>query len=193
MRITPLDIRKQPFRRAMRGFDADAVNSFLEMVANEFEGLIHQNSEYATSLKLLEEKCEGYAKIERTLNETLLTAQRVLDDTRRNAQKEAELIIKEATVRAGQQENEIRQRIMQIENDVASIRNQRDTFLARFKGLLTTQLNLLGAISGDLEEEIDEKDIAPPAVLSDEKDAEETDISDAPRPVWRPETKAAGE
>ncbi|MBN2188622.1 MAG: DivIVA domain-containing protein [Chitinispirillaceae bacterium] len=150
MRITPLDIRKQPFRRAMRGFDRDAVNSFLEMVANEFEGLIQQNGTFATKVKQLEEKCESYAKIERTLNETLLTAQKLSDDARIGSQKEADLIIREATARAGQEENEIRRRIMQLENDLASLKNQRDTFLERFKGLLTTQLNLLGTISGDL-------------------------------------------
>lgn len=193
MRITPLDIRKQPFRRALRGFDSDAVNSFLEMVANEFEGLIHQNGEYATRIKLLEEKCEGYSKIERTLNETLLTAQKLAGDARVNAQKEAELIIKDATVRAGLEENEIRQRIMKLENDLASLKNQRDTFLARFKGLLTTQLNLLGAISDDLqgagvqkmnsdEKEDDGKDTTRVAKHSEAGDGEDTAIADPPRP-----------
>jgi cell division initiation protein len=187
MRITPLDIRKQPFRRAMRGFDSDAVNSFLEMMANEFEALIHQNSEYASRIKQLEEKCEGYAKIERTLNETLLMAQKMSDDARMNAQKEAELIVKDATVRAGQEENEIRRRILQLENDLASLKNQRDTFLARFKGLLTTQLSLLGIISGDLQEEVDdqaeadEKDPTRVTKITDEKDGEDTAIADPPR------------
>jgi cell division initiation protein len=192
MRITPLDIRKQPFRRAMRGFDTDAVNSFLEMVANEFEGLIQQNNVFAASVKHLEEKCEGYAKIERTLNETLLTAQKLADDSRANAQKEADLIIREATARAGQEENEIRRRIMKLENDLSSLKNQRDTFLERFKGLLTTQLNLLGTISGDLHQDIDKKngeeekqddgkDTTRIAKVSVAADGEDTAIADAPR------------
>ena len=175
MHLTPLDIRKQPFRRVMRGFDPDAVNSFLEMVANEFETLVHQNSETGMRVKHLEEKCESYAKIERMLNETLLTAQKITDEARVNAQKEAELIIRDATVRAGEQENEIRRRIMQLENDLAALKNQRDTFLARFKGLLTTQLSLLDVISGDLHEEV-----AGAKNPSDEKNGEETDVADAP-------------
>ncbi|MBN1130476.1 MAG: DivIVA domain-containing protein [Chitinispirillaceae bacterium] len=180
MRITPLDIKKQPFRKTLRGFDPDAVNSFLEMVAGEFESLVRQNGEYATRMKQLEEKCEGYAKIERTLNETLLMAQKITDEARVNAQKEAELIIKDAIIRAGAQENEIRQRVMQLENDLASLKNHRDTFLARFKGLLTTQLNLLGVISGDLQERMDEEPVTPVTELSDEIESE-TDISDPAR------------
>ena len=188
MRLTPLDIRKQPFRKTFRGFDPDAVNSFLEMVAGEFEDLNRQNSDFATRVKLLEEKCEGYSKIERTLNETLLTAQKITDEARVNAQKEGELIIRDATVRAGREENEIRARVMRLENDLASLKNHRDTFLARFKGLLTTQLNLLGVISGDLQEEIEDGSLSPPPELSDEN--EDTDIVEAPKPE-SPEPKAA--
>jgi len=99
MRITPLDIRKQPFRKVWNGFDVEAVNSFLEMVASEYESIIRQNSEYATHIKNLEERLEGYTKIERVLNETLLTAQRATDEARVNAQKEAELILKDANLR----------------------------------------------------------------------------------------------
>jgi cell division initiation protein len=187
MRITPLDIRKQPFRRIFRGFDPDAVNSFLEMVAAEFEGIVRQNGEFATRVKSLEERLEGYVKIERTLNETLLTAQRITDESRVNAQKEAELIIREAVVQAGKQEIDIRNRVAQLENELASLKNMRDSFLARFKGLLTTQLGLLGTISGDLKDKNDEKNpaslatptVAPPAAPPEES---ETSISDAPSP-----------
>jgi cell division initiation protein len=180
MRITPLDIRKQPFRRTFRGFDPDAVNSFLEMVAGEFEGIVRQNGELATKAKNLEEKLEGYTKIERTLNETLLTAQRLTDEARVNAQKEAELIIKDAVVRAGKQELDIRQRVARLENNLASLKNMRDTFLARFKGLLTTQLSLLGTIGGDLKDQFDDNNVTPvPAELEEES---EIAISDAPAP-----------
>ena len=80
MRLTPLDIRKQPFRKIFKGFDPDAVNSFLEMVASEYEMLIRQNDEFATQIKLLEQKMEGYTKIEHVLNETLITAQKATDE-----------------------------------------------------------------------------------------------------------------
>jgi cell division initiation protein len=150
MRITPLDIRKQPFRRTMRGFDPDAVNSFLEMVASEYESIIGENSTFATRIKHLEQRLEGYEKIERMLNDTLLTAQRATDEARVNAQKEAELIIKDAMIRAQRYEDEARSRVHGLESEAVTLRNQRDSFLARFKAMLTTQLNLLGVVSGEL-------------------------------------------
>lgn len=151
MRISPLDIRKQPFRKTVMGFDPDEVNSFLEMVANEFESLIKQNNELATQLKITTEKLEDYTKIEKTLNQTLLTAQKATDEARVNAQKESELIIKDAQIRANTYEDEARQRVHQLENDLITLKNQRDHFLSRFKAVLNTQLGLLEAISGDLK------------------------------------------
>jgi len=150
MRITPLDIRKQPFPRAFRGFEPDAVNSFLEHVAGEYEVLIRQNNDFATQVKSLEQQLERYTGIERVLNETLMSAQRSSDEARVNAQKEAELIIKDAQVRADRYEDEARHRVNLLESEIISIRNQRDSFLARFKAMLSTQLNLLEVISGDL-------------------------------------------
>ena len=151
MKLTPLDIRKQPFPRVLyRGFDPDAVNSFLEHVANDFQEIVSQNNEFATRVKALEQQLESYTKIEKVLNETLLTAQRSSDEAKVNAQKEAELIIKDAHIRADRYEAETRRRVDLLENEIISIRNQRDSFLARFSAMLTTQLNLLEVISGEL-------------------------------------------
>jgi cell division initiation protein len=169
MRITPLDIRKQPFRKTLRGFDPDAVNSFLEMVASEYESIISENSSFATRIKNLEIKLEGYEKIERMLNETLITAQKATDEARVNAQKEAELIIKDAMIRAQRYEDEARSRVHTLESEAITLRNQRDSFLARFKAMLTTQLSLLGVISGELHGLQGEEGTAPIMELADEE------------------------
>lgn len=152
MRITPLDIRKQPFRKTLMGFDPDEVNSFLEMVAGEFENLIKQNNDLATELKAINGKLEDYVKIEKTLNQTLLTAQKATDEARVNAQKEAELILKDAQLRAQRFEDDARKRVHQLEGELITLRNQRDSFLSRFHAVLKAQMDLLETISGDLRE-----------------------------------------
>jgi cell division initiation protein len=150
MHLTPLDIRKMPFRKTMRGFDPDQVDKFLEQVSNDYEKIIRENDEFATRIKHLEERLEVYVKIERTLNDTLLTAQRATDEARLNAQKEAELILRDAQIRAGRYEDESRRRVHELESEIVSLKNQRDSFLSRFRAMLKTQLELLGVISDDL-------------------------------------------
>lgn len=152
MRITPLEIRKQPFRKAIRGFDPDQVNGFLVQIAEEFEKIIRQNNELSTALKQCEAQLEHYQKIEKTLNETLLTAQKATDDARLNAQKEAELIIKDAQIRAERYEKESRDRVYSLEGDLSSLKAQRDSFLTRFRSMLRDQLALLDVISGTLKD-----------------------------------------
>jgi cell division initiation protein len=150
MHLTPLDIRKMPFRHTLSGFDRDQVNTFLEQVANEYEKIIRENDEFTTRIKHLEEKLDQYVKIERTLSDTLLTAQKATDDARLNAQKEAELILKDAQIRAGRYEDESRRRVHDLESEIISLTTQRDSFLARFRAMLKTQLELLSVISDDL-------------------------------------------
>ena len=153
MRITPLDIRKQPFPKTLRGFDTDAVNSFLEMVATEFEKMIKQNDELAAQVNVLQARIDEYEKIEKTLNETLLTAQRATDEARINAQKEAELILKDAQIRADKYEDRSRQNVNKLEAELNSLKVQRDSFLARFKSMLRDQLSLAEVISDSVENE----------------------------------------
>jgi len=150
MKITPLDIRKQPFRKTLYGLDPDQVNSFLEMVAAEYEALLRSRDEQAMLLKTAEQKLEHYEKIEKVLNETLLTAQKATDEARVKAQKEAELVLKDAQIRAGRYEDDAHDRVRRLDADLVSLKNQRDSFLARFKAMLKTQLELLQTISEDL-------------------------------------------
>ena len=190
MRITPLDIRKQPFRKTLRGFDKDAVNSFLEMVATEFEKANTQKDELATKVKVLQARIDEYEKIEKTLNETLLTAQRATDEARLNAQKEAELILKDAQIRADKYEDRSRQNVNTLEAELNSLKIQRDSFLARFKSMLRDQLSLAEVICDSIENEkkqgVDENEKAHPTKDSSRKKGfqeEETMDEVPPQPV----------
>lgn len=143
MRITPLDIRKHPFRKTMRGFDTDQVNSFLQQIATEVEELRSENNKYGTKIKELSSQLERYQRIEETLNETLLTAQRATDDARANAQKEAELIIKDAQARADRYEKEAKDRIHELTAELKSLEAQKEGFLMRYSSLLRDQVNFI--------------------------------------------------
>ena len=50
MRITPLDVRKQEFRKAMRGLDGDEVYAFLSTVADEYDTTMERYLRYQDHL-----------------------------------------------------------------------------------------------------------------------------------------------
>ncbi len=146
MRITPLEIRKHPFRTVFRGLDPDQVYSFLKQIADEIEDLRSENNQYGTRVKELSTEMERYRHIEATLNETLLTAQRATDDARANAQKEAELIIKDAQIRADRYESEMKDRVQALHTELGSLEAQKEGFLMRYGSLLRDQVKFIDVI-----------------------------------------------
>jgi cell division initiation protein len=97
MRITPMDIRQQQFTVKMfRGFDPQEVDGFLEEVAEDYEALVRENSLLKEQLQALEERTRGMENREKLLQETLVTTQRVTDELRDTAKREAALVVREA-------------------------------------------------------------------------------------------------
>ena len=102
MKLTPLDIRRNEFAKAWRGFNREEVESFLTMVADEVEGLIGENRDLSRRVSELEKEVDEFREMERTLMDTLVKAQRAADDTKESTQREAEVTKREARVRADQ-------------------------------------------------------------------------------------------
>ena len=67
MRITPLDVRKQEFRRSVRGFDCDEVRAFMSTLADEYEIVLVDNKQLREKLIAQDEKITEYQTMERTL------------------------------------------------------------------------------------------------------------------------------
>lgn len=158
MKITPLDIRKQEFKAGFKGYDKNEVNVFLEMIAKEMEELIKENTIYMEQLRDLDSKIEDYRRMEKTLQNTLTSAQKTTDELRRNAEKEAELILRNARIQADHILEEARSQANKYQSQIASLKSQRDTFIAQFRGIVEAQLQVLNKNWEELEiEELPEE------------------------------------
>ena len=80
MRITPLDVRKQEFRRAVRGFDCEEVRAFLTTVADEYEAVLIDNKQLRERILEQDQKIIEYRDMEKALRDTLMTAERVMTE-----------------------------------------------------------------------------------------------------------------
>ena len=159
MRITPLDIRKQEFRKTMRGLDADEVYAFLTTVAEEYEAVLSDNKKLREHLVDLEGRLHEYKKIETNLRNTLLTAERVTNETKENARREASLIVREAEVDAEKAAETIRAHTQELRREVLELKRQKDNYLTRFKTLLESHHQVLEGFQEDfanIDKEIEE-------------------------------------
>ena len=152
MNITALDIRKQEFRKALRGFDAEEVQVFLETVADAFEVSTKENAAFRERIRSLEDSLAQYTKLEQTLQDTLVTAPQVTDSTRENARREADLIVKEARVAADEEIETARRKLVQIKRDIVDLRNYKETFIARLRGMCRSHIELVQAFEQEDDE-----------------------------------------
>ncbi|HNY29543.1 MAG TPA: DivIVA domain-containing protein [Fibrobacteria bacterium] len=146
MNITPLDIRKQEFNRKMRGYDPEEVQGFLDQVATALEAANASVSELEERLKDAEGKLGQYRLIEQNLQDAALTVQRSLDETKRLAEKEAELIVREAHSRAEREAESLKDRVVRLQTDIATLEMQRANFLVRLKAVVRSQGDLIEAM-----------------------------------------------
>ena len=140
MRIPPLDVRKQEFRRAVRGFDCDEVRAFLNTLADEYETVLIDNKQLRERVLGQGEKIKEYQHLERTLRDTLMTAERLTQDTRERANKEGDLIIQDARMQAKRILEECRVRTEELRGELTGLRKEKETYLARFKTLAESRL-----------------------------------------------------
>ena len=152
MRITPLDVRKQEFRKAVRGFDCDEVRAFLSTLADEYETVLVDNKQIRELIMEQEDKIQEYKGMERNLRDTLMTAERVMQETRETASKKGELIIQDAELKARQVLEECRLRTEELRREIMSLRKEKESYLGRFKSLAEAQIKFVETHESDFED-----------------------------------------
>jgi cell division initiation protein len=143
MKITPLDIRQKRFGSALRGCDKREVEGYLEQLAIEFEEVVKENIALKDELKRMQARVDQYAERERTLQETMVTAQRISEDLKGAAKKEAEIVLAEAEGQADKIVQGAQQRVVQVMNDLAELKRQKVQFEAQLRATVESHLKLL--------------------------------------------------
>jgi cell division initiation protein len=153
LRIAPVDIRNQQFKKVVRGADPEEVRIFLGIVADEMEKLINDEREIEQKVAGIEAQVDEYRKVEMALRDTLLTAERVSSEARENSRKEAELLLRDAELKAERILDDASRRAGELRREIVDLKNQKDIYIARLRSLVETQLKMLRFHSVDMEEQ----------------------------------------
>ncbi|MBI4428659.1 MAG: DivIVA domain-containing protein [Ignavibacteriales bacterium] len=154
MKISPLEVKRQEFKKVLRGYDPVEVDTFLEMISNELEELLGLNKQMKDKVIELETQLADYKHMEKTLQQTLLQAQETSGKSIENSRKEADLIIKEAELKASQIVEKARTDFSRTKEEIANLKARKESIISRLKVLLHSELDLLRAL------EIDEEDLS---------------------------------
>ena len=143
MPITPLEIRKQEFKKKVRGYDPHEVRDFLEMLAMEIEELLRENASLNERVKDMDSKIEDYRRMEKILQDTLTTTQQAADELKSGAKKEAETVIANARVEAQRFLKEAQIELSKLREETKIVEHQKMLLVSEFRGLLESYLRLL--------------------------------------------------
>ncbi|MBB6443763.1 DivIVA domain-containing protein [Bacillus benzoevorans] len=143
MALTPLDIHNKEFSKGFRGYDEDEVNEFLDQVIKDYELVLREKKELEDRLNEVNDRMGHFISIEETLNKSIIVAQEAAEEVKRNAHKEAKLIMKEAEKNADRIVNESLSKARKIALEIEELKKQSKVFRTRFKMLIEAQLELL--------------------------------------------------
>jgi len=155
VRITPMDVRQQQFTvRMFRGFDVQEVDTFLEDLAADYEALLKENALLKEQLQALESRTRGLEDRERVLQETLVTTQRVVEEMKESARREATLIVREAELRGEKVVEAARATEAGLQADLVALKRMRRQLAESLRSTVDMYQRLL---DGDLRSEAPEE------------------------------------
>jgi len=144
MKISPLDLMQTQFSRRLRGFDPREVQDFLKDMAEQMEKLMRENAAQAEKLKQQAQEISQFQENESALRNTLITAQRLSEQIKDAAEREAHLLTREAEIQAKKILEQAQSRLGQVEADIAELKRQRSTLQAKMRSILQAHQELLG-------------------------------------------------
>lgn len=153
MRLTALDIQKHHFASTWRGFDPGEVETFLRLVAEDFEGLVRECETLREKVRALETRVEDLTGNEHALRETLVTAQALSEDLKRTAVKESELMISEAEVKGEKILDAAHRRAAKLAEDIREMKALRGRLGSALRATMETHLALLETLCAEPSEE----------------------------------------
>ena len=180
MDLTPLDVRKkkEDFKKSVRGYDPEQVETFLDLVADRMEDLVREHRSLSDRVESLREQLGHYQEREKALNEALLAAQELREEARSQAERDAAVRLREAETHAEAILLEADQALRHSQRRLEDVRSRRSQLIRSLRGVANRLLDFL--------EEEEQRLAAEPDELGDLLEKLETEMAADPAPETRP-------
>ncbi len=146
--LTPLDIRKQEFRKSLRGYETLAVEDFRIRVADALERANRERQVLEERVSALTEQLRVFREREHAMNDALVAAQQLRLETRDSAEREGQVIVREAQAEAKRLLDEAKTAQSAVAARMAETERQFQQYVGGFRALLERQLAELRALDG---------------------------------------------
>jgi cell division initiation protein len=149
MSMTPVEIRHVDLPRRPLGYDRGATDQLLADIAASFEHVWRERADLRDELEELESELARQKELEQALRNTLLSAERMADDVRTQARREADVIVAEARAAARDIASGAESERERIHTEIRRLRDVETGVRADYRAFLLAALDRL---EGDAEE-----------------------------------------
>jgi len=144
-----MDINNKEFKKGLRGYNSEEVDEFLDKVAEEYEIIYKENSTLKEKTSFLEEKLEHHVKIESTIQSTLVLAQNAAEQAKCSAQKESELIIKNANDSSQKLLDKSHNDVLKVNDEYDKTKQEFAKFRTKFRNFMNCQIEMFDGLEND--------------------------------------------
>ena len=152
--LTPMDIHNKEFKHSFRGYNEDEIDEFLDRVVNDYEKLFRENDKLKEEVARLQKDADSYQEREKSINDTLLLAQKTSQevtenarqtaaDMKENAVKECENMRQEAEMEAKKKLDEASNKVRAIVAEYDRLVREKNQFLRKVKVTMESELAVI--------------------------------------------------
>jgi cell division initiation protein len=157
MKVSPLDLRQVRFRTTFRGFDKAEVLALIAEVTDDYENALREVDRLRQDVSKMEALLNQHREHERDLRDTLVTAQRVSDDIRANAEAQARNIVREAEGRSDLLLQKTQARLEDVQREIDGMKMKRREVETTLESTIATLRNTLEFVREQEQREREDK------------------------------------
>lgn len=156
MAVTALEIQEYELKAGILGYNKNDVEALRDLAVEALASATKKSNDLEDELKNLKRTLFEHEQREAMLKDTITTAQKMVDDLKGNAKKEAELIVVEAKHQADGITRQAQQRALEMQSEIQTLKKQRIEFETKLKAILDYHMSIL-TIDKDKSRQLDEQ------------------------------------
>jgi cell division initiation protein len=145
--LSPIDIQSNDFKRVIRGYDREEVRIFLQAVAESYQALTLENHKFIQEIENLKAALDDFKRRENLLRDALYTAQKMSDEIKSQAEREAQCTVQEAHVKAEALYQQAQLRAHQVERNILDLKIERENLAASLRDLSNRITSLMESMA----------------------------------------------
>lgn len=167
--LKPMDIHNKEFRKAVRGYDTEEVDEFLDEIIVDFEKMQRELDLLRNQLSSYSDNMSVYKDRESALNNALVSAQQFADNMKTDAEIAAHAIIQEAEAKAEEIIGASEEKLVKMERNYNLLIDKYNEVKGNLRSYLQGQIQLLD--QEQMTFETVEKIVIPKVVVKKAEDS----------------------